>query len=985
MQSINDSGAPSDSRTTKKGRTIALVAAGIGILAGVLWLAATLMLKTALKELNASGQKVTAEQVRAQSLKENASTLAGIAQGDLLLYLPTQKIKDTLATSLNLANASLKLPVNTSETELTTADQVILFSSRVDGKDPKSGIELKGRLRGVVGMSFVNNAFILRPAAERIELDEIHIPGWHWFPSGIVKIANPVLARIIGDLNGAIQMAPMAALPPPTLPLKVKLGAKEIEIPGITVQPPSILVDASGIQALVQLVGPPSKEEVKTDLAGFQQAFKEKTRARFSEVEKLPAGLNVADAFLKQILGPLAEPGELEEVAAATVASNAKVLNEMSGPDVVLRLSAAESQRLITASMAQAVSDVKGEDYVLSEVKHSFDNGVVGLNGKITSNIKFGKGGNVSCVWALSLAAVATTDSAERMLYLSPKVAAVRLVSVSVSGDTPDFAILVPTINGWLEALRANLNKVLPRMPVPLPAVVPQYVDLKPIEVLGGQVAFNPPKILTPAVSVSRALISVTPLGLWILADIETPGLQPRVPLSSLNLFEPGATPTFNSLDAAVAKVVHLKYGDVPIAPLVGFASWNRFAAVFNASWDKMAPRIDGSFDTGVVKMLDQRINLLDYARFSCDTSRNCPLDRCETPSCDQDRCTQDRCGSCGDLDAPCRVRKAACEVAAGLKQAACVTAAVAKKGACDVAAGTSRAACDASANVKQLACNTAAEARIGACELKRGTTNAVAEVSGVGAIGGEARVNGALTMDMRRVVLNEERPGITFAPVIDGKITGKIDLDWVPYDVLGHVFVCPTRGRIPVQTSLSFSRSQPSVVATIEAATVVPPAENAPSVVPEGQDLIIKVNPFRVPVTMQPGLLNALYAQNPQIVVTCPVAGGLLGVTGLIVGNSFRAISEGNILTSLAVAAAAPGAVAPMLLANENDNVRAGMGALFGGKFFIPVSAMEHKVHISAFKLDLPGGSVQMKPTLSGNVFKLEVTEVPSSVKTPK
>lgn len=961
----------------KKRSTLVIATVAIAFLIGVLWLAATLMLKSALSELNKSGKRISAEQVRAASLKENAATLAGIAQGDFLLYLPADKIKETLITSLNLANSSLKLPISTSETEVTTVDQVASFSSRVNGKDPKSGIELKGRLHGVVGMSFVNNNFLLRPAVERIELDEIHIPGWTWLPSHIVRVVNPVIARIVGDLNGAIQMPPLATLPPPTLPMKVKLGAKEIEIPAMTALPPSILVDESGIKALVQVMGPAVQSEPAKDLAGFQQTFKDKAKAAFPAFEKLPAGLNVADAILKRVLGSLAEPGELEAVAAATVASNVKVLTEMSGPDIVLHLSAAESNRLITASIAKSVSELTGADYVLSDVKHSFENGIIGIDATVTSNIGFGKGGNIRSTWTLALGAVPSTDSAERMLYLSPKVAAVRLQSVAVIGDAPDFSVLLPAINGWLDAFRVNINTVLPKVPVALPAVTPQNVDLKPIDVVGGQVNFVPSKILTPAASVTRALISVTPNGLWILADIETPGLPARAPLASP--FEPGKTPGFNDLDAAVAKTVLAKYGEMPGGAIFGFASWNRFAAIFNASWDKMAPRIDGTFDTGNVKMIDQKINLLDYARFSCDTSRNCPLDHCETP-----RCEQASCGGCGgpckDYDVICRGKKTACEAARVL----CIAAAVADKAKCDIAAGVSRGACDLNANRKQLACNGAAELRVGACEAKRVLTNGAAEVSGVGAIGGEARVNGALTMDVRRLSLNEERPGVTFAPVIDGKITGKIDLDWVPYD-FGHLFVCPTRGRVPAQTTASFSRAQPVVVATIEPAPMVPPAANAPVVATPGQDLIIKINSFRVPVTMQPGLLNALYTQNPQLVVTCPVASGLLGVPGLLIGNSFRAISEGNILASLAVAAAAPGAVAPLLLANERDDVRAGMGALFGGSFFVPVGAMEQKVHVKEMSLDLPGGSVKLRPSLTGNAFKLEVTEVLESVKTAK
>lgn len=94
------------------------------------------------------------------------------------------------------------------------------------------------------------------------------------------------------------------------------------------------------------------------------------------------------------------------------------------------------------------MSELKGADYVLSDVKHSFDNGIIGLNATVTSNISFGKGGNIQSTWMLALGAVPSTNSAERMLYLSPKVAAVRLKSVAVSGDAPDFSVLLPAING---------------------------------------------------------------------------------------------------------------------------------------------------------------------------------------------------------------------------------------------------------------------------------------------------------------------------------------------------------------------------------------------------------------------------------------------------------------------------------------------------------------------------------------------------------
>jgi len=956
----------------------AVTLVGIAGLIGVALVATNIMLKSAIQDLNALGKKVTANEVRVQSFHENANALAAITQGDLLLNLPTQTIKDTVIAALTVSNASLRYPIKTTETDLSTSDQVVTFSTRFDGKDPKSGIQIKGRLQGIVGMTFVNNDFILRPAAEWIELEEINIPGWHWLPGQIVSLLNPVIARVIKDINGTIQPSPMAALPPPSPAVMVKLGSREFEVPAIAALPPAIMVDDAGIQALVQLTGQPAQTQPAKDVAAFHQAFKEKSRAGFPDAGKLTAGLHVADTLLKRVLGNLADPGELAAISAATLAGNVKVLTEMAGPDIVIRLSAAESNRLITDSLAKSVSEMKGDDYVVYDVRHSFDNGVIGLDAKVVANIKFGTGGNIQSTWLLALGVVPSTDSAERMLYLSPKVAAVQLQSVSVSGGAPEFSVLVPTINVWLDAFRVSLNKILPRVPMALPAVAPQNVELGPINVMGGKVSFEPSKILPPAVSVSRAMISVMPDGLWILADIDAPGLAARAPIP--HPFEAGSTPSFSDLDAAIVKTVSLKYGKIPSAPFFGFASWNRFAAIFNASWSKMAPRVGGNFDTGTVQMATQRINLMDYARFSCGRTENCDQDRCEQRSCQQESCTQNGCESCGSWDVFCEARKAACNILESTKKAACDVDAVTKKAACDANAVIDKAACDTAANAKLLACNGRVEAQVAACEIKKGLFNGLAEVSGVGAIGGDARARGTISIDVQRVALNEQSPGITFSPVIDGKITGNIGLDWTPYD-FGHLFVCPVRGKVFVETSASFNQSQPTVVATIEPA---PPLVAAPGeTVPAGQELSIKVRPFRFPVVMQPGLLNSLYAQNPHIVATCPVASAFLGVPGLVIGNSFKAISEGDIMKSLAVAAVAPGAVGSLLLANERDDVRAGMATLFGGSFFIPVSASEHKIHIKEFVMTFPGGAVNLKPTLSGNAFRLVVVDVAGSGKT--
>ena len=129
MQPHEDSSEQSRSQVSRKStKIIAVALVGIFVLIGGVWLGAGLMMKSAVKDLNASGKQVTADQVVAESFQQNANALAAIAQGDLLLHLPTPKIQDTVIAALTVANAALKYPIKTSETEARCRD--LPFRSR---------------------------------------------------------------------------------------------------------------------------------------------------------------------------------------------------------------------------------------------------------------------------------------------------------------------------------------------------------------------------------------------------------------------------------------------------------------------------------------------------------------------------------------------------------------------------------------------------------------------------------------------------------------------------------------------------------------------------------------------------------------------------------------------------------------------------------------------------------------------------------------
>lgn len=451
-------------------------------------------------------------------------------------------------------------------------------------------------------------------------------------------------------------------------------------------------------------------------------------------------------------------------------------------------------------------------------------------------------------------------------------------------------------------------------------------------------------------------------------------------------------------------------YGDLPNAPIFAVTSWRRFAQFFNAQWQRLGPHASIEFDTGTQELEPKRINLMDYARFECKRTRECSRQACQQRSCSFDGCQRADCGgACPEIeskscafggcviwyrgpDPGCEAGKLACNVKAESDLGICNVAANAKKAACDAEAVAEKAGCDIREEAALADCNRLAEQEVLFCNAKKAVTNGLAEVSGVGAVGGDARARGKLRIDLAYLLLDEEQPRAAFLPIVDGEVRGDLGIDWTPYDVLGHVFVCPTRGKVFVNATATINRSQPQVVASL----LAPPLSRADAVrsgsttagdaaTSSPPPLTVKVSAFKVPMTVEPGLLNSLYRNNPQIAVTCPVASGLLGIPGLMIGNSFRAISEddlGNLLATAAIPSGSAAIAAPLLYATGDDHIKAGMGVFFGGHFNVPIKEIEQEIKFSSKEMELPGGILAFTPYLDGRAFKFAVRKTGESSK---
>lgn len=1025
-----------------------VIGVGVIVLGLMLWGFTEYFLARAIHDLNREVDgTVTADQIIKTSLQDNASRLAQITQADAVLFLPHDQLSSTIKGALDLASQAAKLPVSISDVQVQTDQQVINFSATVVGQDKASHVKLKARIEGAVTIRFQDRDLLVRPAARKITLESLKIPRWNWFPSSIVRIANPLVSRVLTTLNGETKDVPISVLPKPSKAEKVKVGSEEITIPELSPKAPAVIIDSSGIYVVAQFIGATGTEDPASSFELFKKSFFAKIAKRFSMSPKFQSGFTLADDLVNQVLGPLRAPASVDALTKQTVFQNAKALTEMRGPDVVVRISANETKDLIGSFLVSAVAKLRNDSYSIEQPQLTLDEGLISVVARLATTTKYGNGQVARGSWDLAIAAIPSAENNGRALSLTPRVQKVVLKDITVSGGAPDFAFLLPALNAALENLTKEVNRVIPRIPIKLPSVTPEEVKIDPIKAAGISATVLPEKFVPLRVGLSRALVATSSSGIWILADIDpieslpailpvigsnekaspvstdttnvviadlpkqsTLGfLPPRPPIGS-GIIDP-ASATAQSLDIAIDKLVRSRYGDFPAVPLFAETSWRRFATLFNAQWQRLGPHASIEFDTGTIAMETQRINLTDYARFECKRTRECQRNACEQRSCSFRGCSRADCGgSCPEVeskscafgrcvvwyrgpDLGCEAGKLACNTKAEADVAACNVTANAEKAVCDASAVAEKAGCDIREEAAKVDCNRLAEQEVGFCEIKKLLTNGLAEVSGVGAIGGDARARGKLSLDLAYLLLNEEQPEVAFLPIIDGEIRGDLAIDWTPYDVLGNVFVCPVRGKVFANSAGTFNRSQPKVVASL----FVPLSLNAgatqsgnspainPASIPAPPPLTVKVSAFNVPMAVEPGILNSLYRNNPQIAVTCPVASGLLGIPGLVIGNSFRAISEDDLGRLLASTAISPGpatTVAPLLYAMGGDNVKAGMGALFGGKFNVPINEITQEIKFSNKEMELPGGTIIFTPQLDSKAFKLSVRAVlkPSS-----
>jgi len=915
--------------------------------------------------MNEAGQTTTVEDTRNASLMEASAALTGIEHGDLLFRASPDDLRQIVEDALAIVNADQTLPVDLTAVKISPDHQAVQVAARIIGV-LDGGIRIDGRMHGAMTVSFSGSDLVLRTAFDRIELHSIEVPGWHWLPSGIVRLLNPAIADEIARINGALPINRHKLLPEPTAARTVKVGNREIVIPPLAPATPAAMIDEGGLYVLAQVVAhdrTPTlrSQEGNVPFADYSSAFAAKAEASHPGFASLPLGTHFSTAFLGRLLGDLRVVGTPDDLAGEAVRTAARGLNQITGPDIVLRIPADQAVQMITGIITDALSN-GSLPVTVERVRPSIEAGVIIIDADAEAEIPISPTVNATTILAIRIVAIPEGPrEGERNIRLLPRVAWVRTVSTSMAapGDAP-FADIGPTFNSFLEGLVATVNSILPAVPIALPTSSTGPVDIPPVAIAGGSVAISPARFQPPGYRLDRAVVVTSERGLWVLADVSVPG-APAPSAAVQRLSDPDAADVA-AVDAAIAALIAERYGDTPANGVFGLVSWRRFAEIFNAGWMSLGPSAEVRVDTGTVSMPAQSINLAEHGRFSCTRTEQCDHPDCHRPGCN--KCDQScpfvsldilycdfrGCGTNRETfeEPSCVTRRTACNLA---------------NTACKAAAELEVARCKVAAEATFVACNIRAEAQVGLCKAKLLLTNGLAEISGVGSILVKSRVRVNASLDARRLILTPDSPGAEFHPILAGSVVGNLAIDWTPYDAIGNLLVCPVARKIFAEVTATFPGQPFRVAATIEDATPpsTPGSRRLPTV------LNIRTTMTRAPVRLEPGLLTALVAQNPQILLTCPVASSLL-VPGLVMGGAFRAISEDQLAAALAHTIPV---TALMLYASQEADVRANMGVLFGGSFSIPIDAMNLRLPLADLPIAIPRGELILRPVLERGALR--------------
>lgn len=883
----------------------------------------------------------------------------------VLLNVPADVLTELFAAKLKtLDSRAVKIETAT----LTPVAQGFRVTADISGNINNPKGTFKAKLEGWATVSLAAHVLSVRPGLKSAALTHLNLEDAGWSAEPAARAVNAVLRRYIDNVNGQLK--------PQTFPIDLSvagLSDKPItivlpdkstrELPAVHLGPAAILVSTQGVHVLADLqtegIAAAKPPPCSIDNAEcYQRAFRAKAELVKPGLAASKPGLFVADAFVTHVLTPAFPPIDLSNLQLEATNSLMTALSTDGPVAMGINITGPRLIEILTNAATAAAAGFKGTKFGKPTVtlgEQSIEIGIP-VSGAV-EGAQLAYSGKVKAAGIVG----ATGDA----LYYRVALTGLQLDSLAHTAGRINAQQFVESLNRLVSQLLPHLNQAMDKQPIkiPLPA-------LKPIPLSTVGVTFTPAALSIPAPSGVQLIPLIDSKGLRVLvvansslppsfkAHSDVTLLQTLFGRSDLlrippvgrffsTMLAPNATlpekalastvPTAESGKPPLGDIVRKRFADRWATTLPAMPDWEQgmpdFRAAVSAGWviDALSNileynqlSINASFDSKPVHYDTGKIRLAGDLRPNCTVPRTCSRGSCPLGSCSRDGCAW----HCGDLDLACKAGEAACNVREETKL-----------GACSAAANTNQLACNTAEESKLGACNTLREAEVLACNVANEAVRAIQKIDGVGTANGEARATAAVRM--RNPLLHFDRPTSTVSLEMDiGADTDLAgDVNFTPYDI-GHVLVCPVKGKVGMKTHGTVPIARMRIATTL-------------SDVDDGQgtrQLQFAFSPIPLKGKLMPAPIDALIQQNSQVFVTCsPVLTGLIATAAGV--GAIQAFGAGDII----------GAVEKAIPKNQEKDAQL-LKAITNGIVDMNVDIPPMQVAIPAIEISVPGGKIVLQ-----------------------
>ena len=889
----------------------------------------------AIEKINDSWPPISENEQQIASINESIKGLHGINNPSIALVLKEKDITPLLVASISAAN--LKAPAKIENLSVNFSNQQILFNGDVTGHWNEKGVRASGYIHGAMSLSFDNSTLILRPRLNRVQLNNIEVDGWWWLPSGISELVNPLINSFISNINGNLKPIEFSVLSEDILgpSSQVTIGSKIIAIPEISLLSSSALVTRSDFIALFEFEDANTTLDINnspiaTNFKDFKKLFLEKSQPLLSP--PFLSGIKVSETFTHTVFGEITQSKTRDQRRTTAANKTINALSQIKGPDGFVFIPFSDIQASVNSSLKPMLDKYAKENNLVFSVQNLAlrDQEIIT---RIETDYIIPEPYEGSTTIRFTISIIPFIEDSE--IVLQPSIVDVSISKLKFSANKLDVSTVIPALDSILKGLTTGISEALPSIHIKIDPYDLPSIDLMKASSSVPGLSLEPNILPQVRLMFGKTAVRLSEKGLELLFDIESPFLPER--------HTPNFIASFNNkvgIESQFSELRAKKFNISTVDNMTAAISWKRIAELINGFWNSQGGiRAIYQLDTGVQKISSTQIELVERPNYSCKRDRKCSFESCANDcvrkGCNTD-CTRRIYVPCPTWSKPLR------QCPKSWDDPGCLAGKVACNVKADAQYGKCQLDCNTKANLKKADCDRLAEMEVLGCNLGREIQRFLAEVGGIGRIGGEVRAIGVVRTDRQAIKLSQDKPSAIFSPRLNAQLKIDGSLQFTPYDI-GHLLVCPAKGKAKFRTTALVPSQQPNIGASV--------VEMTNNHTDGSLDLKLDISPFKLSAKLLPAPVDAILRDNPHLFVVCnPVLSA--AVSGLSIVGKAHALDGDDLIKSV---------------------LGTDMAGIFTGDFEHELEGFSLPIKFPPIKLETSGTKFMLIPSMTSSTIVFE------------